>query len=502
MLATPVPSPAPTATATPTPTPAPPATPTPVPPDAVAIHVAGEAERSHLETGLVEAGFVVADSFVGADGADGADGAERAIADTPLAGAHPFVLARWAAVTDQRRDVLDLGRDDVVRIVRGDAIDWSEFGGSAQSIEVFLPVSQVARIADALGIPAGELAATALPYGALADHVAATPGAFALVEPERLRLGVLALTVDGHDPYRDPAEDSPLRLVRWLRAPTGEDALALAAAAGIAAAPSFDPAGVFVAGELIPVRCSNHVLAQLDDYGAMFDGTREALLAADIAVTSLDSSLTDLGTPTLCIRTFVLQGSPRVVDALSEAGIDVVLTVGNHIADCWGGCSPGGALLDTLTRLHDVGHRDGRRGREPAGRAHARRGGRRHRGGPGAHRLPRVRLARLLERRHGVRAGHGAPGRRQPSARTYKRPSRSRITSSSGRAGATSTPPTQRRFSATWARSRSTPARRSSSEAIRTGHRPSSTSTARSWPTRSAASSSTRTGRSRRHRGW
>ena len=352
MPATPVPSPAPTATATPTPTPAPPATPTPVPPDAVAIHVADEAERSHLETELVEAGFVVADSFVGADGADGA---ERAIADTPLAGAHPFVLARWAAVTDQRRDVLDLGRDDVVRILRGDAGDWSEFGGSAQPIEVFLPVSQVARIADALGIPAGELAATALPYGALADHVAATPGAFALVEPERLRLGVLALTVDGHDPYRDPAEDSPLRLVRWLRAPTGEDALALAAAAGIAAAPSFDPAGVFVAGELIPVRCSNHVLAQLDDYGAMFDGTREALLAADIAVTSLDSSLTDLGTPTLCIRTYVLQGSPRVVDALSEAGIDVVLTVGNHIADCWGGCSPGGALLDTLTRLHDAG---------------------------------------------------------------------------------------------------------------------------------------------------
>ena len=103
------------------------------------------------------------------------------------------------------------------------------------------------------------------------------------------------------------------------------------------------------------MRCTNHVLAALDDYGAMFDGVRDAILAADIAVAPLESALTDLGGPTPCVETLVLQGSPRVVPALSDAGLDVVLTIGNHMLDCWGGCSGAAALFDTLARLHDAG---------------------------------------------------------------------------------------------------------------------------------------------------
>ena len=112
---------------------------------------------------------------------------------------------------------------------------------------------------------------------------------------------------------------------------------------------------MLVTGELIPVRCTNHVLAALDDYGAMFDGVRDSIVAADIAVAPLESALTDLGGPTPCVETLVLQGSPRVVPALSDAGLDVVLTIGNHMLDCWGGCSGAGALLDTLERLHEAG---------------------------------------------------------------------------------------------------------------------------------------------------
>ena len=51
----------------------------------------------------------------------------------------------------------------------------------------------------------------------------------------------------------------------------------------------------------------------------------------------------------------MLQGSPRVVPALSDAGVDVVLTIGNHMLDCWGGCSGAAALFDTLARLHEAG---------------------------------------------------------------------------------------------------------------------------------------------------
>ena len=294
-------------------------------------------------------------SPVGLSAAVGSLAAQQALAAASPHCPQMVVLAAWAAITDQRRDVLDLTRGEVLRILRGGARDWSELGGSPQPISVFLPASQIALIAGALRIPQQELAAEPLPDDELLDRVAATPGAFALVEPQQLRLGVLALTVDGHDPYRDPSRHSPLRLVRWVRAADLESARALLAAARIHVAPPFDPAGMLVTGELLPVRCSNHVLAALDNYHAMFDGVRDHIIAADIAVAPLESPLTSLGGPTPCVETVVLSGSPRVAPALAEAGIDVVLTIGNHMMDCWEGCNGVGALYETLDLLRAAG---------------------------------------------------------------------------------------------------------------------------------------------------
>ena len=357
MLPTPEATPEPAATAEPTATPPPPAptptatptviaTPAPEAGAAVAILVSDPDERARLEAALA-----AAPDF----GPATATEARWAIADAPLAGARPVVLARWAAITDQRRDVLDLDRAAVLGILRGEVRDWFQLGGSRQPLIAYLPTSQVPLIAAALGIAPDDLAAELVPDSELVDLVARTPGAFALIEPEQLRIGVLALTVDGHDPYRDPARDSPLSAVRWVRAPGLGDVVKLSTALGLVAAPPFDPAGMLTTGDLIPVRCSNFVLALLDDYGAMFDGVRDAIAAADIAVVPLDSSLTDLAEPTPCVATFTLQGSPRTVDAAAEAGVDVMLTNGNHMLDCWDGCSNSGALLDTLARLHEAG---------------------------------------------------------------------------------------------------------------------------------------------------
>ncbi len=340
----PAPAPAPTATAT--------ATPTPAPGEAVAILVSDPAERARLEAALASA---AAFNPVAGNPAAGDANTRWAIADAPLPGSRPIVLERWTAITDQRRDILDLSLADVQRILRGEVRGWSLLGASRQPISAYLPASQAALIAGALGIPPAELRVQLLPDGEVAERVAATPGAFALIAPEQLRLGVLALTVDGHDPYRDPAGESPLSAMRWIRAPGLGGVVRLAAAAGLEAAPPFDPAGMLVTGELIPVRCSDYVLAQLDDYGAMFDGVGGAIASADITVMPLDSSLTDLADPTPCRETYMLQGSPRVVDAVAEAGVDVVLTIGNHMLDCWTGCAPARALLDTLERLEKAG---------------------------------------------------------------------------------------------------------------------------------------------------
>ncbi len=69
----------------------------------------------------------------------------------------------------------------------------------------------------------------------------------------------------------------------------------------------------------------------------------------------LEVPLTDLSPPTPCTRTFNLQGRAEAVDAVAAAGIDVMLTVGNHMKDCWSGCSGNAVLLDTLARLDAAG---------------------------------------------------------------------------------------------------------------------------------------------------
>ena len=320
-----------------------PRTPTPAP---VAVQIADPAERERIAAAL--------GSAPGIELARGSTVAAMTITDEPLAGAEPIVLARWAAVTDQRRDVLELTRDQVLRALRGEASDWSEFGGGAVPITPLLPASQAAHIASALGIAPADLPAT-VPDADLLDLVASTPGALALVQPEDLRIGLLALVVDGHDPYRDPANDSPLRDARWIAADGPERTAQLAAIVGLEPVANFDPAGMIATGELIPARCTYEALASLGRLDAMFDGTGDLIAAADISVSPLEVSLTDRSVPTPCIETFSLQGPAEAATVFAEAGIDVVITAGNHAMDCWEACNPTLALLDTLDNLHAAG---------------------------------------------------------------------------------------------------------------------------------------------------
>ena len=279
----------------------------------------------------------------------------RLISVEPMPCARMIVIRRWAAITDQRRDVLDLSYGEVRRVLLGEVADWSELGGGELPITVILPISQARAISEALGIAVTELSAEFVPEDELIQQVTSTPGAFALIEPEQLMVGVLALTVDGHDPYQDPARQSPLRQVRWVRARTTEEAVQHLVERQILVADRFDPVGMTMTGELIPVRCANHVMAILDDYEAMFDGVRDVLVDADIAVAPLEHPLIQIEDLTPCVETVIFTGSHRAVPAIANAGIDVVLTIGNHMRDCWGGCSGRAALNETLDRLHTLG---------------------------------------------------------------------------------------------------------------------------------------------------
>ena len=317
----------------------------------VSVRITGEWELARVEAALGRApGF----GLVGG-GTAGGETADLVLSDEPLLDAERIVLARWAAATDQRRDVLELTHDQVIEALTGKVTDWAEFGGSPQPLVALLAVPDAGLVAAAFGIPARELAVTLVPEAELLDRVAGTPGAITLLEPARLRLGVLALVVDGHDPYRDPANDSPLRDARWLAGGDPESATELSALLGFEPTPDFDPAGMIATGELIPARCSHAALQAIGRLGAMFDGTGDLIGAADVAVSPLEVSLTDRSPPTPCVSTFRLQGPAAAATAIADAGFDVVITAGNHAMDCWDGCSPGLALLDTLDHLRSAG---------------------------------------------------------------------------------------------------------------------------------------------------
>jgi hypothetical protein len=93
-------------------------------------------------------------------------------------------------------------------------------------------------------------------------------------------------------------------------------------------------------GELIPARCSYEALVAAGGMDAMFEATGDAIRAADIAVSPLEVSLTDLSPSMPCLETFTLPGPASAADAMAAAGIDVAITAGNHAMDCWEACPP------------------------------------------------------------------------------------------------------------------------------------------------------------------
>ena len=66
------------------------------------------------------------------------------------------------------------------------------------------------------------------------------------------------------------------------------------------------------------------------DGASRLDAGRDVLVDADIAVAPLEHPLTANEELTPCVETVVFTGSHRAVPAMANAGLDVVLTVGNH----------------------------------------------------------------------------------------------------------------------------------------------------------------------------
>ena len=262
------------------------------------------------------------------------------VSDRPLAGGKTYVVRAWAAVTGQRQDVLELRLDDLRRVLSGEIVDWSRLGGSALPIAVEVPAEDAEAIARLL-LPGGLGAAVARkPLAEVLADADGTPGTLALVPVEDLKPGILALIVEGHDPYRDPASSSPLRVERWVRAPDEATADEVARRLRWDALSRFNPASILATGDYIPARCSWASALAAGGPQLIFSAEmRDLLRAADLTVVPLEVGLMTSNQPTPCTSTTTLQGYYKAIEPLYGAGVDVVTRASNHALDCWAGCS-------------------------------------------------------------------------------------------------------------------------------------------------------------------
>ncbi|MDP2327156.1 MAG: CapA family protein [Dehalococcoidia bacterium] len=311
-------------------------------PPAANLDIFDPAEAERVRSALEGAGYAVL------------PGVEARLSDRPIDGGTEHVLTAWALVAHPRVERLDLSRAEADAILGDEVTAWEQLDPGARALPLALYVSTEAEAwyRREYGQTGGSRA-TFLPTEALIARVAAEPGAVGLVPYEAPVLGVLALTIDGHDPYRDPAATAPLADRRWVRADSEDEASRLAALAGWATVLTYDPAGIVATGEHIPARCVQATLARVG-YEAMFEDVRDLVTRADYAIAPWEPSIVD-DEPTPCVLTFNLQAAPEAAEAAAAAGFDLAFTVGNHLGDCWTGCGAPGAVLSTVRTLQAAG---------------------------------------------------------------------------------------------------------------------------------------------------
>lgn len=108
-------------------------------------------------------------------------------------------------------------------------------------------------------------------------------------------------------------------------------------------------------GVIVPARC---VQAAIDEYGDsdyLYDEVRELIDQADLAVGTLNATISDFPPRTGCMPTYILVGGSENADALARAGFDLMSVATNHIKNCGISICGDQAFFDTLENLKRVG---------------------------------------------------------------------------------------------------------------------------------------------------
>jgi poly-gamma-glutamate capsule biosynthesis protein CapA/YwtB (metallophosphatase superfamily) len=107
-------------------------------------------------------------------------------------------------------------------------------------------------------------------------------------------------------------------------------------------------------GVIVPARCVQAAVDERDDPDYPYAEVREIITQADLAVGTLNATISDYPARTGCVSTYVLVGGSENADALARAGFDVMSVATNHIKNCGESNCGDRAFLDTLDNLRRV----------------------------------------------------------------------------------------------------------------------------------------------------
>lgn len=135
----------------------------------------------------------------------------------------------------------------------------------------------------------------------------------------------------------------------------------VAAAVATAAAPPTDAPvpeiSLVFTGDINPARCVYTIARDAGDMALPYRAVGEVLQSADLAIGSLDASISDINPPSPCAEFHRnLLAPSEVVQGMQWAGFDLMAAATNHIKDCGleRGCVHD-SLLDTIAHLRAAG---------------------------------------------------------------------------------------------------------------------------------------------------
>ena len=247
-------------------------------------------------------------------------------------------------------------------LMTGKVVDWKDVGGIPGRVRAVAPSQEhLPLYAKWMAAPAADSFVT-LPrvdgYGALREEMTLDSGIIAIIPVAELRPNMVAVAIDGVDIARGLGEPADWALAERVDVKgvsnRGKDEVEAIKANIAATLPAITR--VVATGDVLQSRCTLTRIEAVGDWAAALRGpVAEYLAAADLALSSLDGSIQDIGKPYGCIQTTNLTSPPEVIEALTLAGIDAMTVATNHAFDCGDAGCGSEAMLQSISRLNAVG---------------------------------------------------------------------------------------------------------------------------------------------------